>query len=136
MNNILIIGNAFDSSHFHKVPTLMDINSFKLLKSKVESENQQVFNKIDTTDGINKKWSNIEKVNPNLDEQETDTFLSIVKNWSEGIDEKSIKYKEELIEPNFKKLIEENEFIVLSLNYTNLIKKFMICQKVKLFNYI
>ncbi|MGG6840329.1 UNVERIFIED_CONTAM: bacteriophage abortive infection AbiH family protein [Mammaliicoccus sciuri] len=123
MNNILIIGNGFDSSHFYKVPTLRGINSFKLLRSNIESENQQLFNKINTTESINKEWGNLEKVEPNLVKHEIETFLTIVKNWYEDIDEKSVKYKEELIEPNFKKIIEENEFIVLSLNYTNLIEQ-------------
>ncbi|ALS84388.1 AbiH family protein [Staphylococcus aureus] len=123
MKNILIIGNGFDSSHFHKVSTLRGINSFKSLKSNIKSENQQLFNKINKTENINEEWGNIEKVRLKIDEQETETFLNIVKNWSEDIDKKSVKNKKELIDPNFKKVINENEFIVLSLNYTNLIEK-------------
>ncbi|MEJ7444938.1 abortive infection AbiH-like protein [Staphylococcus hominis] len=123
MKNILIIGNGFDSSHFHKVSILKGINSFEFLKSKIESESQQLFNKINNTEDIHETWKNLEKVKPDFVEQEIKTFLKIVKNWSEDIDKKSIEYKEELIEPNFKKMIEENDFIVLSLNYTNLIEK-------------
>ncbi|HDJ6689209.1 hypothetical protein [Staphylococcus aureus] len=115
MNNILIIGNGFDSSHFYKVPTLRGINSFKLLRSNIESENQQLFNKINTTESINKEWGNLEKVEPNLVKYEIETFLTIVKNWYEDIDEKSVKYKEELIEPNFKKLLKKMNLLFCHL---------------------
>lgn len=121
LNNILIIGNGFDTSHFNEIPYLKSINSFNSLKNKVEIENKEILNKINNTEGINNNWNNIERVKPQLEEEKVNLFLTIVKNWSDDIDEKAINHKKLLFKPSFKNIIEEDNFIVLSLNYTNLI---------------
>lgn len=122
MNNILIIGNGFDSNHFNEIPNLEGINSFKSLKAKVENENKEILHTINNTQGINDNWKNLERVKPPLSEQDTRLLLSIVKDWSNDIDEKAKEYKSTLFKSRFNKIIKENRFIVLSLNYTNLIK--------------
>src|SRR5699024_4459164 len=121
LNNILILGNGFDTSHFNEIPYLKGINSFNSLKNKVEIENKEILNKINNTEGINNNWNNIERVKPQLEEEEVNLFLTIVKNWTDDIDEKAIYHKKLLYKPSFKNIIEEDNFIVLSLNYTNLI---------------
>ena len=132
MNNILIIGNGFDSDHFKGIPDLKGINNFKSLKKEIKNENQKIFNKINNTEGITVDWKNLESIKPFLSKVDTSLFLDIVKNWANKIDEKAKNYKNFLFKSNFYEIIKKDNFIVLSLNYTNLIHSIYGVSKTKI----
>ncbi|UVI86645.1 bacteriophage abortive infection AbiH family protein [Staphylococcus aureus] len=134
MDSILFIGNGFDIAHCYNTQ-IKDISSYRNLKKEVKLKNEIIYDKINSTNGIDNDWQNIEETefNKNLEKNETEELLKIVKNWAKNIDNNYIANKDYLYDSSFQNFLSNKNLLFVSLNYTKLLT---IVYEIKKENYL